>query len=65
MQFASELEILLHQTSDKLFDVIYGGPRRPAKYPLICIKNELTSAYPNIQIANGEIITEIDMIIYS
>lgn len=64
-QFVTQLEILLGATSTSIFDVIFSSPRKPAKYPLSCIKNELTSSYPNIMIANGEIAGVLDGMINS
>lgn len=65
MQFVSILEILLSVNSQDILNIVYGGPRGPAEFPLNCIENELTSASPNIMIANGDIAGEIDTILHS
>lgn len=65
LDFVSELVILLGASSSDMFDIIHNGPRSQMNYPLICIANELTSAFPNIMIATGEITTAIYEIIFA
>lgn len=46
-----------------LIDIITSGVRQPVDMPLKCVANELTSLFPSIMIANGEIETKVNMII--
>jgi hypothetical protein len=47
----------------EVLDIIVGGVRLPVDMPMKCVANELTSMFPSIMIANGEIETHINMII--
>lgn len=47
-----------------LLDIIVAGVRFPVDMPLKCVANELTSMFPSIMIADGEISSKIHQIVH-
>lgn len=62
MEVVTVVSDMLHVDPNEMLDIITGGVRTSMTVPLKCIGNELTSMFPDIMNANGELATKIDLI---
>jgi hypothetical protein len=65
MEVVQSIDQTMGVEPNELLDIIVGGVRLPVDMPLKCVANELTSMFPSIMIANGEISTKVDLIVHA
>ena len=63
MEVVNSIDETIGYEPKYLLDIIVGGVRMPVDMPMKCVANELTSMFPSIMIANGEIETKVNSII--